>query len=223
MTDAPATERPRLVIDSWVDVLCGWCFLGAKRLERAIARSPRADDIQIALHTFQLHPEAPAGATSTMDYLAQQFGTTAARIAEMETPAAEQLGLEGLPYSLDRPIANTRHVLRLVHLAIHHRVGPAYVRAVQQEIFSGNYGIFDPTTLVSLGVALGIPSVEMREVLQSDRYADAMKADREEAVSLGAKGVPFTLLANRLVFSGSGTVAQYETAIEQAWRHLDDR
>jgi len=156
-----------------------------------------------------------------MEYLARQFGTTSARIAAMESPAAEQLGLEGLPYTPDRPMANTHDVLRLVHLANGYQVGPAYVRAVQQEIFSGNYGIFDPATLVSLGASLGIPSEEMREVLQGDRYADTVRADRANAVSLGANGVPFTLFANGFVFPGAATVAQYGSAIEQAWRHLD--
>ena len=220
MTDDTTTGRPPLVIDSWVDVLCAWCYLGAQRLDLAVARSPRADDIQIALHTFQLHPDAPRAVTSTMDYLARQFETTPARIATMESPAAEQLKLEGLPYTRNRPIANTHDVLRLIHLAIGYGVAPAYVRAVQHGIFSGNYGIFDTATLVSLGASLGIPAEEIRAVLQGDRYADAVTTDRANAVSLGATGVPFTLFANRFVMNGAATAAQYDSAIEQAWRHL---
>lgn len=82
----------------------------------------------------------------------------------------------------------------------------------------GNYNTFDPATLVSPGTALGLPAPEMLEVLHGDRHADAVKADQVRAVNLGATGVPFTVIADRIVFPGSATTAQYGSAIEQAWQ-----
>lgn len=219
MDSATATST-RLTIEVWADVVCPWCYVGEQRLHAAIERSGHAGQIDLQVRTFQLDPSAPATTIPTLEYLSRKFGVPLAQARSMEEDMAQRAQAEGLAYSPDRPSANTLDMLRLVHLASAHGVGWEYLRAVQAELFSGQPDAFEPATLVRLGEQLGVPSDESRSVLAGDRFADAVRADHEEALRLGANGVPFTVLGRRVGVPGSVSTEQFAAAIEQAWEHV---
>jgi len=134
---------------------------------------------------------------------------------------AERAAEVGLRYEVDRPARNTFDLLRLVHLGAKYGVSWEYLRAMQVEVFSGNYEAFEHDTLVRLGEKLGVPAEEIRDVLDSERYADAVRADHDEAVNLGARGVPFIVLGGRLGIPGAVSTGQYSDAIAQAWEQVN--
>lgn len=217
-TAVPATTR--LTIDVWADVVCPWCYLGEHSLSRAIATSPHAGDIELRTHTLQLDPTAPTAVTSTVDYLSGKYGVSRAQALAMEEGMAERAAGEGLRYAVDRPVGNTLDLLRLVHLGAEHGVSWEYLRAMQAELFGGNEDAFAHGTLIRLGEALGVPGEEIRDVLATDRYADAVRADHDEAVRLGARGVPFTVLGMRPGIPGAVSASQYADAIDRAWEQV---
>jgi len=61
-------------IEIWSDVVCPWCYIGKRRLERALGEFEHADEVEITWRSFQLNPDAPDRAVRTVDYLAQRFG-----------------------------------------------------------------------------------------------------------------------------------------------------
>jgi predicted DsbA family dithiol-disulfide isomerase len=211
----------RLTIDVWVDVLCPWCYLGEQRLSTAIKQSPHAGAIDLRVHTFHLDPTAPTTVAATLDYLAAKYGVSAAQARAIEEGMADKAATEGLRYSVDRPASNTFDLLRLVHLGAEHGTDWEYLRAMQAAVYGGNDDAFEHDILVRLGEGLGIPATEIRAVLASDRYADAVRADHAAAVRLGARGVPFTVLGERLRIPGAVSVAEYARAIDQAWEQIN--
>lgn len=217
---AEVAAPPRLTIDVWADVLCPWCYLGEHRLTQAIEQSPHAADIELRVHTFQLDPEATTEVGPTLAYLSARHGVRPAQARAIEEGMARRAAAEGLRYEVDRPASNTLDMLRLVHLGAEHGVAREYLRAMQAEVFGGNPAAFEPATLVGVGEALGIPAGEIRDVLATDRYADAVQADHDAAVALGARGVPFTVLGSRLGIPGAVSVGQYAAAIDQAWAQV---
>jgi len=217
---AEVTAPARLTIDVWADVLCPWCYLGEQRLSAAIGQSPHADDIELKVHTFELAPDAPEAVAPTLTYLARKYGVPAAQARAMEEGMARQAAAEGLKYSVDRPARNTFDSLRLVHLGAEYGVAWAYLRAMQAEVFGGSYAAFEPGTLVRLGEELGIPAEQIRDVLATGRYGAAVRADHDAAIALGARGVPFTVLGERLAIPGAVGVGQYADAINQAWERV---
>ncbi|MEV6848375.1 DsbA family protein [Actinoplanes sp. NPDC051411] len=124
---------------------------------------------------------------------------------------------DGLPYAVDRPASSTLDMLRAVQFGVEHGVGWDYLRALQAEVFGGNPKAFEHDTIVEAGAKLGLDADEIRAVLASDRYADAVRADHNAAIRLGARGVPFTVLGGRLGIPGAVSVEQYAAAIDQAW------
>lgn len=214
---ARTATSTQLTIDVWADVLCPWCYLGEQRLSTAIEQSPHAAHIDVRLHTFQLDPAGPTAVMATLDYLSAKYGIAAERARAMEEGMAAQATAEGLRYEVDRPARNTLDLLRLVHLGAEHGVAWRYLRAMQAEVFGGNDDAYESSTLVRIGVGLGIPAGEIRDVLATDRYTAAVRADHDAAVRMGARGVPFTVLGERLGIPGAVSVSQYADAISEAW------
>ncbi|WP_029150125.1 DsbA family oxidoreductase [Microbacterium indicum] len=211
-----ASSDDRLEIEVWADVLCPWCYLGDARLEKAIEASPHRDRIDVRIRTFQLDPEFPSEPRPVVEYLADKKGMTTEQARQMEGQMAGLAAAEGLAYDSDHRVQNTLDMLRLVHLANDHGAGWEFMKAMQTLLFSGDDAAFDPETHVRVGTSLGIPEAEIRDVLAGDRYADAVRAEHEEALQLGARGVPFTVLGRRLGIPGAVPTEAYGQAIEQA-------
>lgn len=214
-------KTTRLIIDVWADVVCPWCYIGEHRLQKAIAQSPHADDIELKIHTFRLDPTATTDVRPTTEYLAAKYNVPLEQARAMEQSAADQAKSDGLPYELDRPISSTFDMLRLVHLGNEHGLGWQYMWAMQAELFGGNPDAFEQSTLILLGENLGIPTDEIRDVLTTDRFSDDVQNDHNAAINLGARGVPFTVLANRVGIPGATTTEQYGQAIAQVWEQLN--
>jgi predicted DsbA family dithiol-disulfide isomerase len=48
-----------LTIDVYSDVICPWCYVGKRNLERAIGSLPRKIDVKVNYHPFELNPHTP--------------------------------------------------------------------------------------------------------------------------------------------------------------------
>lgn len=214
ITDAPA----RVVVDVWSDVLCPWCYLGEHRLRQAIEQTGHGQDFEVRVHTFQLDPHAGPGLVPAVDHLAGKHGISREKALQMQEGMVKRAGREGLGYSVEHFAGNTFDMLRLVHLAAEHGVAAAFLHAVKVEVFTANPRAYEHDTLVALGERFGIPADETRAVLGSDRYADAVAADRAHALSLGATGLPFAVVAGRVGLPGVVGTAQYLATLEDAWR-----
>jgi predicted DsbA family dithiol-disulfide isomerase len=202
-------------IDVWADVLCPWCYLGEERLRKAVEQSPH--DLTLNIHTFQLDPDASTEVTPLLDYLGEKHHLDPAQARELEESMGRLAAGDDLPYVVDRPASSTFDMLRAVQFGTERGVGWDYLRALQTEVFGGNPKAFEHDTIVEVGEKLGLDGAEIRAVLASDRYADAVRTDHDTAIQLGARGVPFTVLGGRLGIPGAVSVEQYSAAIEQAW------
>ena len=199
----------KTVIDIWADVLCPWCYLGEKRLETAVKNFSNEADIKLNLHTFILDPTATKEVQPTLEYISKKLGVPVDQARQMEETMAIHAAQEGLVYKVDRPQSNTFDMLRLIQLGKEYNVEWEYLRAMQVEVFSGNEAAFEHTTLIKLGEGLGIPTKELQQVLSTDKFADVVHKEHSQAVQYGARGVPFTVVNNRIAIPGAVSTAQY--------------
>lgn len=220
-TQGDTTASPRLTIDVWADVVCPWCYLGEHRLSQAIEKSGRSEDIELRVHTFQLHPDDDKTPIPTVDYLSGIYGVPESQARSMEDGMARTAHSEGLAYEVDRPAADTLDMLRVVQYADEHGLGWETMRAIQSELFGGNQDAFEHETIVRIAERVGLSADDVRDVLATDRYAGTVRADHQQAIALGARGVPFTVLGERLGIPGAVDVDAYASAIEQAWEQVN--
>ena len=215
-------QSAKLVIDVWADVICPWCYIGEHRLEKALAQFPHADEVELRMHSFLLDPSLTDEVKPTAEYLAAKYNVPVEQARAMDARAAQEAARDGLPYSSDRPLRSTIDMLRLVHLGNEYgwSVGWRYMRAMQAELFGGNPDAFDHSTLVRLGEGLGIPADDIRDVLSTDRFTGAVLRDHQFAVQLGARGVPFTVLANRFAIPGAVPTEHYAQVLTHVWEQF---
>lgn len=112
--------------------------------------------------------------------------------------------------------ANTFDLHRGVQFAEELGKGLEFFSQVQDRYFAGEVNPYDADTLVEVAESLGLPGSRVREVLTSDEYAGAVRADVAEGMALGAKGVPFTVFGRRLAASGAQSTAAYGRGLAQA-------
>ena len=209
----------QLTVDIWSDVVCPWCYIGKRRFEAALAQFEHRDDVTVLWHSFELDPDAPPVAEGrSAERLATKYGMTvedaARRQAEITTLAAQ----DGLTYDLaESRGGNTFDAHRLIHLAAEHGLGDAVMERLMNAYFREREAIGDPDTLQRLAVDAGLPAEEVREVLEGERYADAVRADERAATQIGVRGVPFFVLGRKYGVSGAQPSEVLLQALQQAW------
>ena len=202
-------------IEIWSDVVCPWCYIGKRRLERALGEFEHADEVEVTWRSFQLNPDAPATAVPTLDYLAQRFGPQAqgmtARVAEMGKG-------EGLTLDFASSLTvNTLEAHRMLHLAADLGIGDAASERLLRAHFTEGADVSDPETLTKLMTEAGADEARVREVLAGTEYADAVQADIDMARRLGANGVPFFVIDRKYGISGAQAAETFLHALRTAY------
>jgi predicted DsbA family dithiol-disulfide isomerase len=190
-----------------------------RRFEKALASFEHRDEVEVVWRSFELDPTAPATIdVDLIDRLESKYGVPRAQAEAMNARVSGIAAEEGLAYRLDiaRP-GNTFDAHRLLHLGaahgVQHELGERLLAAYQSE----GRPIADHETLVHAATAVGIDEHEAREMLDSDRFADAVRADEETGRQLGITGVPFFAIDRRLGVSGAQSVDVLLAALHEAW------
>jgi predicted DsbA family dithiol-disulfide isomerase len=200
-------------------VVCPWCYLGKRRFERALAEFDRRDEVEVVYRSFELDPRMPRGeAQPKVPLLAAKFGSSEAEVREMEARLESLAAEDGLEYHLDgSTIGNTFDAHRVLHLAKERGVQAAVTEQFFRAYFTEQRSLFDVDSLANVAVDAGLDREEVLNVLKEGTYADAVRADVEQARALGAKGVPFFVLNDRYGVSGAQSRETFTAALTKAF------
>ena len=215
MEENQAEEPVPVVVEVWADLGCPWCYIGKHRLEEAIGRRPDASRFAVKIRSFELDPEAPQEPETIASAFIRSHGGDAAGVRAAEGRAQALARSEGLPFELDRLNARTFDLHRVVHYAEESGRGLAFFSLVQDRYFAGELNPFAPDALAEAAESVGLSGARVREILVGDDYADEVRADVQEGLGLGVRGVPFTVFDRRLTASGALTVDGYARALEE--------
>ena len=206
-------------IETWSDAVCPWCYIGKRRLERALGEFEHADEVEIEWRSFQLNPGAPDRAVPTLEYLARRFGPQA---QPMVTRVTELARAEGLDLNYDTALSvNTLDAHRALHLAAGHGLAGAAEERLLHAHFTEGADLSDPDTLAGLLGEVGLNPDRVRAVVTGTEYADAVRAEAEEAVALGANGVPFFVIDRAYGIPGAQPAEVFLGALRKAYADRD--
>ncbi|HJE60138.1 MAG TPA: DsbA family oxidoreductase [Nocardiopsis listeri] len=205
-------------IEVWSDIVCPWCYIGKRRLERALADFEHADEVEVLWRSFQLDPTFPQGVSEPVyDSLAKKMNAPREQVQAMTEQVQQVAAQEGLRYDFAGGVmVNTFDAHRLTHLAREHGLGDAaHERLMNAQLVQGRV-LNDVDTLVELAGEIGLETERARTVLEGDEYADQVRADIDDARRLGATGVPFFVLDRALGISGAQPLEVFSAALEKA-------
>ncbi len=210
-----------VTIDVWSDIACPWCYVGKRRMETAVERfRAEGGDVTIEYHSFELSPDTPVDYDGgEADFLATHNGMPREQAVAMLEQMAQLAATEGLQYDFGA-LQHTNTVL--AHQLLHH--AKAHGRQVElkerllKAYFEQGRHVGRVDDLVALAAEVGLDPDEARAALESDRHLQDVRADQQQAVALGIRGVPFFVLDKRLGVSGAQDPEVLLDALREAAR-----
>jgi predicted DsbA family dithiol-disulfide isomerase len=205
-----------LHIDFIADVVCPWCYLGWRRLEKALAMRP---DVQaeVVWRPYQLDPSVPEDGIDRRTYMAAKFTDPERRKAMVEA-LTEAAAEEGLDLKLmDIPISpNTNAAHRLIRWAQGQGLQQPVMEAVMHAYFTELRDIGDPLVLADIAEANGMDRMTVLKLLSEGADKDVVAQEHMMAVRAGVTGVPFIIFAGKVAAVGAEAPERLVAAIDKA-------
>ena len=204
-------------IEYWSDYACPYCYIGETRLERAIADMGIGDDVELEMHAFELDSTAPKEVTGdTLHRFARKYGLSLDEAAERIEDISE-LGRElGIDFRYSTTLySNTFDAHRLTKWA-HTQGNTATERLLFDAYFTKNEVLADHEVLVRVAEEAGLDPQEARKVLESDAFADEVRADEAQSRMLGVTGVPFFVIDGKTAIPGAMSEEAFKQTLSKA-------
>ena len=207
-----------MIIDIWSDVVCPWCFIGKRRLEKALSLFEHRDQVSIRHRAFQLQPDITS-IVPTAAHLAEKYRLSEDKVKEMQANVCAIADGEGLCYNLDDTLSgNTFDAHRLLLWAETIGKQDALLEAMYSAYFEKSQPLFSHEDLIKVSTSIGLNASEVIELLESNAYSDEVLADRDLASQLGATGVPFFVVDMKYGISGAQPLESFTQTLENAWQ-----
>jgi predicted DsbA family dithiol-disulfide isomerase len=203
-------------IDVVSDVVCPWCFIGKRRLEKAIALSP---DIPVEVHwrPYFLNDWIPREGMAREQYLTTKFGSPERYngIAQRVTQAA---AAEGLTYAIDKISRqpNTLDAHRLIRWAEGIGKAAEMKQRLMDLYFTEGADLTNHAVLVQAAADVGLDAEDVRAALESDQDVAQVERDAQSAKDAGIEGVPMFIFGGKFAVSGAQAPEYLADAIARA-------
>jgi predicted DsbA family dithiol-disulfide isomerase len=204
-----------LLVDVLSDVICPWCYIGKRRLEKAVAAL--GGPVRVRWLPFQLNPTMPKEGISRSEYRTKKFGSWE-RSQELDARVVVVGEAEGIPFAFDRieRTPNTLDAHRLVGLAERQGVQDAVVEALFRAYFTEGQDISNRQTLLDVVADAGLDRHKAEALLNSDDGLEAIKEAEALARRFGVDGVPFFVVNSTLTLSGAQQPDAFLAVFRQA-------
>ncbi len=205
-----------LIIEVYSDVVCPWCWIGKRRLQRALDAIPDVT-AQLRWRPFQLRPDMPPEGEAWADVVNTKFGG-AARAREMFAHVAEAGTSEGLTFDFERitRAPQTINAHRLICFADAAGLGWTLSEQLFRAYFVDGLDISDRGVLAELAAGAGLDPNAVRAMLDGDAHRETVLTSQQEAGRLGIRGVPFFVLDDGLGISGAQPIEVFANGIQKA-------
>ena len=208
-------------IDIISDVVCPWCFIGKRNIEKALVRyaaqHPDANVPTVTWHPFQLNPQLPAEGMSRNDYTSSKFGGKE-RASEVYGRVARAGAAAGIEFDFDRIRVqpNTVDAHQLILLAAQIDTQDGVVESLFSGFFLEGRDLSDRETLLELAERGGLPRADADRCLTEQLLRKTVEEQDVHARALGVEGVPFFVFDHKLAASGAQPPEVLVDAMQQA-------
>jgi len=196
-----------LAIDVVSDVVCPWCYIGKRKLERALEELRRREpelDVAVRWHPFELNPDLPPEGIARRAYLEAKFGGSE-RTVEIYARVRAVGASVDIPFEFDRIARqpNTRDAHRLIAWAQKRGDADPLVERLFRAYFIEGRFLTDAAELSAIAGEAGLDAAAARALLASDECRAEVEAEYREAQAAGIGGVPFFIFNGRTAVSGA--------------------
>lgn len=205
-------------IEIWSDIACPFCYIGKRKLEKAIQKLQDSSGIQIEWKSFQLNPNLITNEDlNSLVYLSKTKGWSIEKTLQI-TAQVVVLGKEqGLDFDFEHTVvANTKQAHRLLHFAKENAKQNELKERLFQAYFEEGKNIDRQDILIQCAEAVGLPGKEAKQVLDSANFDQEIDQDVNEARQIGVQGVPFFVFDRKYGISGAKADEVFDQTLQQA-------
>lgn len=205
-------------IEVWSDYVCPFCYIGKRRLEEALESTGLKDTAEVVFKAYELDPNSPRTSEEPKtEMLVKKYGMGLEEAEAMIKNIGQIAESVGLNYDLDnmKP-ANTFDAHRLAKLAEQEDLGAEVSESLLKAYFVEAKKIGTHDALLTVAEEAGISRDRVKEMLDSNEFAEDVKADVAEAVQIGVQGVPFFVINRKYAISGAQPTETFAEALNKA-------
>lgn len=192
-----------IAVDVVSDVMCPWCYIGKRRLERAIA-AMAGTTVDVRWRPFQLDPSIPPGGIAREEYLTKKFGSSE-KVKEIQGPVIAAGALEGIEFRFDliRRSPNTLDAHRLLRWSYAEGVQGMVAERLFHLYFIEGADVGDKEVLLSAARDCGMKDDMVGQQLATGAERDQVEEEIAQAARMGVTGVPTFVIGGRYAVVGA--------------------
>ncbi len=213
-------EMDVLTVDVVSDVMCPWCYIGKRRLDRAQVLAPDVVPV-VRWRPFRLDATIPPEGIDRQEYLDKKFGREKA--IEMYTQIQETGEVEGIVFAFDRITRspNTLNAHRVIRWAEVGEQQDAVVERLFELYFTEGEDIGETSVLLDAAREGQMDMDFIEEVLATDRDIDEVEKEIALAHELGVQGVPTFVIDQQHILVGAQSAEFLADALVQISQEPD--
>ncbi len=194
----------KIMVDVVSDIVCPWCYIGKRRLEKAVASLRDEFEFEINYLPFELNPGMPKEGKNQAAYLTAKFGG-AARYKELTDNVTKVAATEGLMFNYQKQTKspNTKDSHRLIWLAKTEGCQAAVKEALLKAYFEDGIDLTQSKNLIHITVAAGLDPIKVKNLLDTDEGMVEVAYLQELNRQRGITGVPFYIVNHKFGISGA--------------------
>lgn len=210
-------NKTKIKIEVVSDVVCPWCYIGKRRLEKAIDLSKDTFDFEIEFLPFELNPAMPKEGRNQKEYLSAKFGGNAQyeKITSNTTKVAAEEGLT-FDFSKQQVSPNTRDAHRIIWWAKGEGKQVEVKEAFLKAYFEDGVDLSKTENLLNVATQVGLDRAKVEKVLNSEEGLAEVITAEKLSVQRGVSGVPFYIIDGKYGISG----AQSSDTFIQAFKEI---
>ena len=216
-------EKAKITVDIVSDVVCPWCFIGKRRLERAMLQLAETYTFEVFWHPFQLNATIPAEGIDWESYMTQKFGSAAQM--QQTFDQVTQIGkAEGINFDFvnTKKAINTFHLHRLLRFALEKGRQNQLAEVFFKANFEQNLDLLDNNVLISLLEQVGYTTEEAKEAVLGEHFREETIAVLKHLATQGISGVPLFIINNQYAVSGAQSVESFVNVFTKAKQETTD-
>jgi predicted DsbA family dithiol-disulfide isomerase len=202
---AEISQATPLQVDIVSDVVCPWCIIGYKQLQKALGMMPGQFDVTIRWHPFELNPRMPEEGQNLREHLSRKYGST---VEQSKAAKARLMTLgESLGFTFDyfdeMRMVNTFRAHQLLHWAGKQGRQTELKLALFDAFFSLRQNVSDGQVLAATAGRVGLPVTEALAVAEDGRYAQAVRDEQQIWLDKEVHAVPTFLFNQKYMVPGA--------------------
>lgn len=205
----------KISIGIWSDIVCPFCFIGKKKLEKAILKLNLSDQVEIEWHSFQLDPDFPKGESiPSSEYLAKRKNFPLEQINAIQQQLTASATPYGIDFQFDKSLSfNTMDVHRLWQWSKTIGKSSELKEALMLAYFTNGIDLSKEENVLKVVENCGLDRIEAQAIFRSDAFSNEVDEDIYQASQIGVRGVPFFVLNNQFAISGAQDDSVFENAL----------